>query len=192
MIIMTTTIITAHSVFLEAWNNAPKIEFNTEWKNKTGYLDFLTDEPDLNLNLNDFVATTDDLNRKVLIKCIGVGLQHVIFERHPIQRPGVLVCNTPHPKLLKGLNYNTKGFQSSLSLGSVQVFLGQKVPTALIKPDDIEELLSTVHEDTNVNTITKIVEDIESGEAIPLHLLSEIGIDVDSIDFSFMVKEWNK
>jgi hypothetical protein len=30
--------------------------------------------------------------------------------------------------------------QSSLNLGSVQVFLGQKVPTALIKPEDIEDL----------------------------------------------------
>ncbi len=63
---MTTQQTTAHSLFLQAWEKATKIEFNKEWKNGTGYLDHATN--DLELKKDQFVATIDDLNRKVLLK----------------------------------------------------------------------------------------------------------------------------
>ena len=189
---MTTQQPTAYSLFLTAWENAPKIPFKMEWKNGTGYLDHVTDDDSLGLNTNDFVGTIDDFNRKVLIKGLGSNLQHVIFERMIEGKGGVLVSNSPSARQLKKLdNHYTHGFESVLSKGTVEVFLNIKEPTAFFHPNEREEILKLIDKSTLVSVGTKIAEDIENEIPISVALLRSVGIDMESIEVNFLIKEWN-
>lgn len=189
---MTTQQPTTHSLFLTAWNNVPKIPFDITWKNGTGYLDHVTDDDSLGLNANDFVGTIDDFNRKVLIKGIGSNLQHVVFERFTDGKNEVLVSNSPSARQLSKLdNYYTHGFESSLSKGTIEVFLNLKEPTALFHPNEQTEVLKLIDKSTLVSTGTKIAEDIDNEIPISVALLRSVGIDMESIEVNFLIKEWN-
>ena len=182
---------TAHSLFLSAWDNAPKIPFKTEWKNSTGYLDYATDDDTLKLNTGEFVATLDDYERKVLLKCIGENLYHIVFERFTKGANGILVANSPSGRYLKNLDYSTHGFESSLSVGTTQVFLNLKEPTVLLAKDEEHKILKLINEDTPVSIVSEIIESIQNEVPILLSKIRDAGIDSKSIEFNFLVRQWN-
>lgn len=82
---------TKTELFLAIWNASEKVEFDEEWKNGTGYLDFACD---LSLGEGATGAFTDDYNRKgILLSAKGKSV--VVFERLRNGNEGVLVSNTP-------------------------------------------------------------------------------------------------
>ena len=178
--------LTGHEIFLEAWNNATKIEFNPEWKNGTGYLDHATNDPELNLEAGTFVATTDDYGRKVLIKGLGQNLNQVVFERG---RGDVLVSNLPSARGRKGLDIFSLPYTSSLANKTVQAFLGLTDHTVLFHTDFSDKVLQYVNKDVLVKDGQQLVKDIEEGNAIPLARLKELGIDMELFEVYFNVKQ---
>lgn len=176
---------TGHELFVEAWNNTTKIDFNIQWKNGTGYLDYATNE-NLGLAKGDMVATTDDYGRKVLIKGLGNDKQHVVFERG---RGDVLVSNLPSARSRKGLDIFSLPYTSSLANKTVQAFLGLTDHTVLFHTDFSDKVLQYVNKDVLVKDGQQLVKDIEEGNAIPLARLKELGIDMELFEVYHNVKQ---
>lgn len=75
------------------------IEFKTEWKNGTGYMDSLVDE-DLQGHLLGYknvntVKTVDDYGRRVIVVIAKNERNVVLFERYS-KEGAVIVSNMPH------------------------------------------------------------------------------------------------
>lgn len=182
--------LTGHEIFLEAWNNATKIEFNPEWKNTTGYLDHVTNDPELNLEAGTFVATTDDYGRKVLIKGLGQNLNQVVFERG---RGDVLVSNLPSTRSLSKATIDlfTYPFGSSLSKHTVEAFLGLKEHNVVFRTDFSQEFVDHVSSTTSPEVVTQLVKNIEEQTPILLSTLKEVGIDANLFDIYFNINKVN-
>lgn len=180
----------AHQLFVQAWEKTLKIDFDPTWKNGTGYLDYITDDINLKLEKDVIVGTTDDLGRKVLIKGLGSDLYLVVFERG---RNEVLVCNTPSMRSLKKANIERdfNGFQSSLSKGTVEVFLGLKESNVLFYKEFAAKVLKEIKLTTSVAIGTKLVNDIENEVPILSSVLKDVGIDLNSITVHFNAKDYN-
>jgi hypothetical protein len=84
------------AVFANVFNSIETaVEFSTEWKNGTGYLDHLVYE-DLGIAEGKLAKTIDDMGRRIII--VGTALGNaVIFERYTYKEDGqfVVVSNTP-------------------------------------------------------------------------------------------------
>jgi hypothetical protein len=178
---------TALEIFLETWNNTHKIDFKSEWKNTTGYLDHATDDLDLNIPAGVIFATTDDIGRKVLIKGLGNHLNHVLFERG---RGDVLVSNLPHPKLYKELNVDvfTLPYTSSVSKNSVEAYLGLREHNVVFYPEFSSEFLQYIDKNTAVSVGTQLVKDIQEGTPILVSTLKEVGINLNSVNIYFNIR----
>ena len=74
-------------------------EFNSQWKNGTGYLDRLVHDQSINdeLSVGDIVKFTDDYGRRAIAIKTRYGIA-VLFERYSPSgedRSGVIVSNVP-------------------------------------------------------------------------------------------------
>lgn len=115
-----------HTAFLNAWENARKVQFDEDWNNGTGYYDGVTDDEKLNLQRGELVAAISNSvnNRKLLIKGLGKGLNIVIFERFTNGQNGVLVQNKPSRRLSSKENVLVPEIgESALSVADVELFL---------------------------------------------------------------------
>lgn len=116
-----------HTVFLNAWDNARKIQFNEDWNNGTGYYDGAAKDKTLNLQRGELVAAISNPvnNRKLLIKGLGNGLNIVIFERYTDGQNGIIAINKPSRRtLLKSENVSVPHIhEGSLSVHDVELFL---------------------------------------------------------------------
>jgi hypothetical protein len=64
--------------FIEMFNNTSKIDFNSQWKNSTGYLDYICKDDELPEGIHSFV---DDYRRKAIVGKKGNEV-FVVFERY--------------------------------------------------------------------------------------------------------------
>lgn len=191
---MTTFNETAHSLFLEAWNNVPKVEYKTEWENGTGYLDHVTDDSSLDLKKDQFVGTTDTtLNRKVLIKGLGGGLNMVVFERNTKGLKGILVSNTPSGRKLKDfvLDFPKGAFSTSLNINTVKAFLNEQEHTVRFYTEVIDTILKEMNPNTLVSVGSQLIKDIEEEKDISVNHLKQIGIDVNMFKIYLHISQYN-
>ena len=185
---------TAHSIFLEAWNNVPKVEYKTEWENGTGYLDHATTDSSLNLKKDQFVATTaTNSDRKVLIKGLGNGLNQVIFERYTKGHRGILVSNTPSGRKLKdtSLDFPKGAFSTSLNINTVKAFLNEQDHTVRFHKKVIETILKEMNPNTLVSVGSQLIKDIEEEKDISVNRLKQIGIDVNMFEIYLHISQYN-
>lgn len=189
----TSNVTTAHSILLQLWNDAPKVDFNPEWKNGTGYLDFATHTPELAVAKDTYVALTDDLNRKVILKGLGNDFNLVIFERNPEGKGGIVVTNLPHPRTLRknDIKFFSLPFNSSLSKETMETVAGTKESNVIFYPEFSSEILKFINKETLVEVGQKLVEDIENSLPITVKHLESVGIDLSLFEVYFNIKQVN-
>lgn len=143
---MTTQQPTAYSLFLTAWNSAPKIPFKMEWKNGTNYLDHATNDDELDIPYNEFRATIDDYGRYVLLKGLGLKCNIVVFERHVHGKSEVLVNNQPSHRHTKkvGLTNWVDIKDGALDLRNMEIFLNLRDNLLIINDAGIEYINKNV------------------------------------------------
>lgn len=66
----------------EKWASMKNIAFNPEWHNGTGYFNNLTKAEFEGVAANEFVATSDENDRKIVIFVVQPGMNIVFFERY--------------------------------------------------------------------------------------------------------------
>lgn len=168
------------AVFETFWSGLPQIEFKTSWKNGTGYLDYVTSE-DLGLSVGEFVGTTDDFNRKVIIKCVAPGYNHALFQR-TYSEPHIIVSNEPHRK--SGVE-TLLGYASNLSTGTLKVFLGLKEHNIVFYPERYKEVFK------GIEITQEIMDKVEKEIPFTLTELNSLGVDVHNGFFNLSVKDLN-
>lgn len=168
---------TAHDLLIETWETVEKIPFKVEWKNKTGYFDHLTTD-DLNLEPGQIVGSTCDIGRKILIKCLAKGANHVVFERATNKK--VVVSNEPRNK---GVDIPL-GFNSSLSANTMEVFLGLREPTHTFYEDEYAKIF--------VDGITEeLKEKIKNGQPLTYSEIESQGVNPYCFDCYFHSRGYN-
>ena len=97
----------------------PKVPFNEEWYNGTGYLDRLCKEP-LEFTDTEFLASETTDGRTIVIIKTPIG-NYVLFERYTNGEGGIVVSTEP----LGYASFNGfVGFGGALSTESLIKFLG--------------------------------------------------------------------
>lgn len=181
----------AYELFQQAWEAATKIDFKEEWKNGTGYLDFLATAPGLNLEAGSFLACLDDYGRRVLIKGMGYDANIVVFERHTHGNSEVLVNNCPSWRYLKKVGFiDYVGIpDGQLSTRSMEIFLGIRENKFILSEAGVKYLNDRVSGEVLAEALEDLVTRGQTEGITEKELLAN-GFDFNSLCVYQGVKEY--